>query len=382
VSGYALRTTHLEKPLGGRLRRLDIELTERCDNDCIHCCINLPASDRAARARELSAPQIEDLLRQAADLGCLEVRFTGGEPLLRPDFEELYLFARRLGMGVLLFTHARRVTARLADLFARVPPRVPIEVTLYGMHAESYDAVSRVPGSYAQARRGVESLVDRGVPFVVKGAVLPPNRSEVAELEAWAGSLPWGRGVAGFSMTYDLRHRRDDETGDERIRSLRLTPEEAVAVLTRRPDEYREEMRRFSAFLGPPGDGLFTCGAGDIVCVDAYGRAQPCLGVRAPELTVPATSLAAALDSFERLRTMVASDPEYLRRCARCFLKGLCEQCPAKSWTEHGTLDTPVEYLCSVAHAQARWLGWLDEAESAWDVADWEKRVEGGDRCT
>ena len=68
-----------------------------------------------------------------------------------------------------------------------------------------------------------------------------------------------------------------------------------------------------------------------------------------------------------RLRELRATNPEYLRRCARCFLKGLCEQCPAKSWAEHGTLDTPVEYLCEVAHAQARWLGWL-RGRRAWNA--------------
>ncbi len=87
------------------------------------------------------------------------------------------------------------------------------------------------------------------------------------------------------------------------------------------------------------------------------------MGVRAPELTVDvlATSLAGALDSFATLRELRATNPEYLRRCAACVLHGFCEQCPAKSWAEHGTLDTPVEYLCEVAHAQARFLGWLNE---------------------
>lgn len=72
-----------------------IELTERCNNDCIHCCINLPVNDSAAKGREMTTDQVKTILKEAADLGCLEVRFTGGEPLLRPDFEELYLFARR-----------------------------------------------------------------------------------------------------------------------------------------------------------------------------------------------------------------------------------------------------------------------------------------------
>ena len=86
------------------LGRLDIELTERCNNNCIHCSINLPADDSDARSRELSASQIKGVLREAVSLGCLTARFTGGEPLLREDFEELYIFARKSGLKVLIFT--------------------------------------------------------------------------------------------------------------------------------------------------------------------------------------------------------------------------------------------------------------------------------------
>jgi hypothetical protein len=53
----------------------------------------------------------------------------------------------------------------------------------------------------------------------------------------------------------------------------------------------------------------------------------------------------------------------------------LCDQCPAKSWMETGTLDAPVEYFCQVAHAQARDMGWLEQNENAWEVTDYQKRV-------
>jgi len=182
VSDHVRRVPRLLRPLRPRLGSIDIELTERCDNDCIHCCINRPASDSVARAGELATDQVKDVVRQAADLGCLQVRYTGGEPLLRPDFEELYLHARRLGMRVLVFTNARRLTPRLADLLVRVPPLVAVEVSVYGMHAQSYEAVTRVPGSFAQFRRGVDLLLGRGIPFVIKGALLPPNRREIDEL--------------------------------------------------------------------------------------------------------------------------------------------------------------------------------------------------------
>ena len=254
----------------------------------MHCCINLPEDDEAARAREMTTEQVEDVLRQAADVGCLRVRFTGGEPLLRDDFERLYVYARRLGMRVLLFTNARRVTPGLVELLQRIPPLVKAEVTVYGMHRDSYEAVSRVPGSFDEAWRGIGLLLDGGIPFVAKAALLPPNRAEMDEFAAWCVDAVGMEQPPRYAMFLDVRGRRDDETADRRIEALRASPEDGLAVLTARPDQYRRQMQEFGGkFMGPQGDVLFACGAGHGVSVDAYGRAQPCMGVRAPELTVP-----------------------------------------------------------------------------------------------
>jgi hypothetical protein len=78
---------------------------------------------------------------------------------------------------------------------------------------------------------------------------------------------------------------------------------------------------------------------------------------------------------FPQLLSARACNSDYLSRCAGCFLKPLCEQCPAKSWMEHGTLDTPVEYWCDVAHQQARRLGLLNRSEKAWNVRDFPNRL-------
>ena len=178
-----------------------------------------------------------------------------------------------------------------------------------------------------------------------------------------------------YTMLFDLRSRRDHQSKNESIRGLRLSGEEVVSMLGRRSARYFKEMKEFSSkFMHPPGDRLFSCGG----CVDAYGYFQPCLLLRNPDTVydLKGGSLKDALTGFfPRVREMKAANPEYLKRCARCFLKGLCEQCPAKSWMEHGTLDTPVEYLCQIAHAQARFLGLLGKDEFGWEAEDWRERI-------
>lgn len=363
-----------------RLSKLDVELTERCNNNCIHCYINLPMDDHAAMEKELPTEEVKRILKEAAALGCLRVRYTGGEPLLRKDFEELYLYARKLGLKVLLFTNATLITPQLVDCFTRVSPLIPIEVTVYGMKRKSYEAVTRNPGSYEAAWRGMNLLLEKKVPFIVKMALLPPNKEEIDEFEAWAFTIPWVNTPRSYSMFFELRCRRDSESRNRLISGLRFTPEEGLKIIDRNREYFLNDMRQFcSKFMGPTGDKLFVCGSGvGMGCVDAYGFFQPCIELRHPDVVYDLRkgSLKNALtDFFPKIRQLKAVNPDYLARCARCFLKGLCEQCPARSWTEHGTLDTPVEYLCEVAHAKARYIGLLEENEYGWEVEDWQKRV-------
>lgn len=362
------------------LRHLDIELTERCNNNCIHCYINLPADDAAAMEKELSSAEIKKILEEAASLGCLSVRFTGGEPLLREDFEELYLSARKLGLKVLLFTNATLITPHLANLFVRIPPLEKIEVTVYGMKPRSYEAVTRTPGSFEAARRGIDLLLENKIPFAVKSALLPSNKNEMDEFESWASTIPWMDKPPSYSMFFDLRCRRDSEKINDYIKKIRFSPQEGLKVFTRRPEKYVKEMKDFiRKFTRPHGDLLFSCGAGKGGgCVDAYGRLQLCMMLRHPTTVYnlkDGSIKDAVMNFFPKVQEMKAAHVDYLNRCARCFLNGLCDQCPAKSWMEHGTLDTPIQYFCEIAHIQARYLGLLNDGEKAWEITDWKKRI-------
>ena len=78
---------------------------------------------------------------------------------------------------------------------------------------------------------------------------------------------------------------------------------------------------------------------------------------------------------FPHVLNKKAENPQYLLKCAQCFLVDLCESCPAKAWMEHGVIDKPVDYYCHLTHAQARSLGLLEEEEKAWEVSDWKLRI-------
>lgn len=368
-----------QEPLS--VRHLDLELTERCNYSCIHCCINQSENSRHLTKKELSADRIKDILFEAAVLNIQTIRITGGEPLLRPDFKEIYLFARKLGISLLLFTNASLITPELAQLFKSVPADQKIEITCYGMNQRSYEAVTRKSDSYKHFRKGIELLLKNEIPFVVKGAVLPQNINEIDRFDQWAATIPWMTDKPSVSMFFDSRIRRDLPNKNKRIRQLRISPEQGLKILCRSGPGYASNTKLYCRdFMRPQGNRLFTCSAGRTsACIDPYGYLYPCMLVKKPSTgyNIRKGSLRDAFTRFfPTIRNIKASDPAYLERCARCFLKGLCEMCPGKSWTEHGNLDTPVEYCCRVAHEQAAYLGYIGKGERAWMINDWKSRIE------
>ena len=363
------------------LAKLDIELTERCNNNCIHCYINQPADDKNILRKELGTKEVKNIIEEAAALGCLTIKFTGGEPLLREDFEDIYIHTRRLGIKVVLFTNATLITPTLADLFAKIPPLEKIEISYYGMRKSSYETISRVSGSYEAASRGINLLVENNVPFALKNVLLPPAMQEVEEFEGWASHLPGINEKPAYTFSINLRCRRDSDKKNSQIKKLRLAPDKIFTFLARNKAEFSQVMQEFcTKFMGVGGRCLFTCGAGMRGgAVDAYGRFQLCLLLRHPETVYnlgDGNLREAVVEFAPDIRTREGESNAYLTRCARCFLKGFCDQCPGKSWIEHGTLDTPVEYLCDVAHTNAKCIGLIGESEKAWEVDDWGQRIE------
>ncbi|MFX0093445.1 MAG: radical SAM protein [Candidatus Hodarchaeota archaeon] len=362
------------------VKYLVIELTERCNFNCIHCYINQPATNHALKEQELSTEEIKSIFREAAALGCLQVRFTGGEPLLREDFEELYLFTRKLGMKVLLSTNASLITPRLVDLFLQVPPLEKLDITIYGMTDRSYFNVTRTSNAFNDVKKGINLLIQNKIPFETKMTLSQRNKNQIDDFDIWTQKKTNKQGLPPCVLVLHPRGHRDSKIKNHQIKKIRLSPKEILEILTRNKQTYDNEMKLFCRkFLGPVGKNLFSCGAGkDTLTISAYGDVQMCTLLRHPDTVFnikKRTIQSIISNDFPKLLETKATNPNYLTRCAKCFLKALCDQCPARAWMEDGTLDTPVDYLCEIAHAKAYYLGLLKQGEKAWEIQNWKERV-------
>ncbi|MFA5028420.1 MAG: radical SAM protein, partial [Candidatus Methylomirabilota bacterium] len=288
-----------------------IETTFRCNLRCAHCYVNRPIGDREARSRELSSARLLGLIDEIAEAGCLALTFTGGEPLVRPDFPAVYLHAIRRGLLVTVFTNGTLLDDRIADLFdAQRPERV--EVSLYGMTEETSERISGVPGSHAACLQGIHRLHARGIPFRLKTMTMTWNRSEIPAMASYARSLQ-----VGFTWDGLLNPRLDG--GTSRIGELQLPAEEILAVDLEDPARIGELCAFCARAVRPgetgPSQTVYTCGAGRTAfAVDPYGWLHPCLLSRKAGVDLGAASFQEGWsEGFEAFRRQAWTRPSPCR---------------------------------------------------------------------
>ena len=306
------------------------ELTWRCNFRCVHCY----QEGLRGRHRELSTAEWKRVFDELSALGCLFLTLTGGEPLLRRDYLELYRHAVERGFLVTVFTNGALVGPELLALWQERPPR-KVEITLYGMSPETYRTVTGRPEGFAAAMRSVDEISALGARLELKVPVMRP------QAYADARGLPLRTDTSLFP-------RLD---GNKAPLAYQLTPAETVAF--RREAPYFEE--ELEACFGTPrdvGDKVYTCGAGsNALNVDPSGHIEPCVIARGTSVDWREVGVKAA---WEALAAEAARQHRDSAGCGTCGSRGGCSRCPGLSWMESGGIEGRIDHHCEITSLKLR----------------------------
>ena len=334
---------------------VSIEVTRRCPLQCLHCYNNLPMNDAAARSQEMTFEEHCRLLDQLVEAGCLWICYTGGEILGRRDFLDIYTEAKKRGFLVTLFTNGTLITPKIADYLAEWRP-FAIEITLYGATRETYEKLTQVPGSYDRCLRGIRLLLERNLPLKLKTVPTSVNQHEVYEMKRMAEE------DFGVEFKFDSLVNPRIDCSQSPV-AVRMTPEEIVALDYFDPARKKEYRRLFEHDLNAPevatadDNHRYVCGGGMNGCaIDPSGEMSICVLSHRQSYNVREKGFRAGWDGpLLAVRNQERTRPTI---CDRCKIKSVCGMCPANGELENGDPESPVEFLCQVAHLRAYALGY------------------------
>ena len=324
-----------------------IDLTYRCNNDCRHCWVRLSPDDDLRRD-ELTAEEIFDIVRKARALGCREWSISGGEPMLRPDFYEILDFITRNSKTYSLNTNGTLITPKIAQLMKERKGNKMI--ALYGATKETYEKVSRVPGSYDLAMRGFRYLMEAGAGFVVQIIPMKSNYHEYEQMIAMAKSFSphWRIGAPWLYLSTGGDPVKNREILDERLPAH-------IAVELDPPDVSAADGCGFTCGVVRNGNVFESCiDVRRDFYVDPYGKMTFCSYIREPSLMADLRQMTVqqAWDEFiPSLKDKIAGGVEYAQNCGACEQRDECRWCAVYGYLEHRRFSAPVDYLCQVAAA-------------------------------
>lgn len=318
-----------------------IELTSHCNLKCVHCYIQ----DNTT-VNELTYKEVCSIIDQIVDAGCLWLLFTGGEPLVRDDFLDIYTYAKKKGLLLTLFTNATLVTKEIAACLKEFPP-FSIEVTLYGATKETYEEVTGIPDSFNSCIEGIRLLRDQKLPVKLKTMVISLNKDELKEMQTIARSF-------GASFKYDTNINPALNKSMAPC-NYRLPPEEVVKIEIN-DEAISTEWRKLSKKYRVPvkKDSIFNCGAGkNLFHVNPIGRLQVCGVVQNPFFDLREVSFTEAYKLFKEILSI---KPEKDHDCEACKIAIFCDYCAGWSELENNNMNKKVDYLCEIAYKRAEYF--------------------------
>ena len=131
-------------------------MTRKCNLSCSHCYIDAgPDAADTSPQGELSHEEAKAFIADLATIKIPLLMFTGGEPLVRPDFWELAEFAKAFGLTTAMSTNGTLITPKIAEKIKDSGIEY-VGVSLDGATRETHDAIRNKTGCFDASVRALK----------------------------------------------------------------------------------------------------------------------------------------------------------------------------------------------------------------------------------
>jgi len=295
--------------------RMDLAITYRCNNECLHCY-----AGGSRESKELTAEEWFRVMDRLLKLGIPHVVFTGGEPTLRDDLPRLIGYTQENGLVSGLVTNGRRLKedAYFRSLIDAGLDHV--QITLESHDPEVHDKITGIIGSWNETVRGLKNAIASPIYTISNTTLNQYNGRDILETIDFIHSLGL-RQFACNSLIYSGK-------APEVAKDFALDESSLEPILTQIRDRARALGMEFTWYtpteycvLNPLQLelGIKSCSACRIsMCIEPDGTVIPCQSYFTPLGNV-------LKDDWKK----IWQNPLCLKLRSRKYVQEKCLECPS-----------------------------------------------------
>ncbi|GHT58062.1 hypothetical protein FACS1894109_11550 [Spirochaetia bacterium] len=336
-----LETHFKDKPY---LTSLQIELTSRCNERCVHCYI--PHENKIS---DIDPALYYNVLDQCRDMGVLGLTLSGGEPMLHKNFCDFLRKAKEYDFSLNILSN---LTLLNDEIIAEMKANrlSSVQVSLYSMNPDIHDSITKMPGSFYKTRDAILKLIENDIPLQISCPTMKQNKDSYVDVLNWAHEHK-ARAVTDYIMMA----RYDHTTGNL---DNRLSLDEVGKVINdiiENDETYQKEVNGadFEERDQRDRSNDIVCGVCvSSICMVANGNIYPCAGWQDYVCgNVKETPLKEIWESSPKVQYLRALRKKDFPKCTDCADKGFCAMCMVRNANENPEGD-PLkinEHFCKVA---------------------------------
>ena len=306
-----------------------IDLTNSCTEKCVHCYI--PRCEGVFLDTSLATK----VLSEFNALQGLTVLISGGECLLHPDFRNICLYCRELGLNIIIFSNLTLCNSECVKFFSEIEPQF-INVSLYSMEADVHDKITGVSGSWNKTMKAILLCHDMGLDIRIATPLLRENK------ESFSALIDFTRKYnIHLIPTYDIVARTNHDSANL---NWCCSAQELRHVLNNHKELFYGGWNDFDPL---PGDKV--CGIGETrICLSANGYYYPCDAMHgyvladAKECELFDVWNGGPIEKLRRLR-----NSDFLN-CTKCSHRRFCKVCLANNFNITGELFSIHPRQCEI----------------------------------
>jgi len=349
MSALALVAQHFGgKP---RLWELRVELSNRCNERCVHCYI--PMKERATSLDcDIDTYMFNDVLSQCREAGLVRLALTGGEPMLHQDFLGFLKKAHESDFYTEVFSNLTMLNDEIIETL-RSPRTSLVRTSLYSMVPQVHDSITGIPGSFHKTFRGIQRLIEADIQVQIGCMIMKRNKN------AYLGVKEWGD-RHGIPVIIDPYIYTTFDNSLENADS-RLSLDELEKVLTETIEDdvdYRIARKYAGSPTQPPRHDERFCG----ICTFSFslsptGDVYPCAGWQNYILgSVKEEKLIDIVENSPKVKHLLGIKRKDLPACLECEHLDYCHTCLMRNAVESpsGNMLEISKYFCAAAAIKHR----------------------------
>ena len=312
------------------------ELTQRCNFNCEMCYVH----DANKKDDPLTCEQWLELGRQAQKAGTILLLLTGGEPLIRKDFDDIYIGLIKMGFLISINTNGSLVDKHI-EVFKKYPP-ARFNISIYGADDVAYNNLCHVR-QFNKVISNIKLLRDNGMTVKINLVATPANGMDCLKIIDIANDL----GTIIKPTAYAYPAIRLGKVDNEARYSPEVAAKYSVMMDKYRyePDFFKGKMRYIHSLQEGPLRDKVLCRAGSCTFwITADGIMRPCGMMPEPDAYPIRDGFAKAWEET-KANTNAIPVPE---ECKTCKYSGVCMVCAAMCKAETGEFDKKPEYVCQM----------------------------------